>query len=253
MKIAIIEDEKITAKDLARTLLNIKPSIQIVAMLHSVEEAVHFLHQKPDLDLIFSDIELGDGLSFDIFAATQQPTPIVFCTAYDAYALRAFESFGVDYLLKPFGPNSVAKALQKYEAMKAKFAAPTPDVSAMLQLLKQELHAPKTSALIVQQGDKIIPMATENMALFYIENELLKALDFQQKSHVINYKLEALEKMLGNDFFRANRQFLVNRLAIKDASHYFNRKILLNLNVDFPEQILVGKLKVSAFLAWLAG
>jgi two-component system, LytTR family, response regulator LytT len=252
MKIIIIEDEKLTAKDLAKTIKGIEPDIEIVALLHSVEEAIDFFQSKPELDLIFSDIELGDGLSFEIFEKTQNRIPIIFCTAFNEYALEAFKTVGIDYLLKPFSKATVEKALEKYHSLKEKLAPQNDALPNLMSLLKNQLFPAKTPSVIMQQGNKIIPLEGDKIALFYIEDNTVFAYTFDQKRHLLSHKLDALEYTFSPTFFRANRQFLVNRKAIKDASHYFNRKIVINLSLPFNEQIIVGKLKVTAFLDWLA-
>jgi two-component system, LytTR family, response regulator LytT len=252
MKIIIIEDEKLTAKDLAKTIQAIEPEVEIMAMLASVEEAVEYLQNEPNLDLIFSDIELGDGLSFEIFEKLKIKTPIIFCTAYNQYAIEAFKSSGIDYILKPISKNSVERTLEKYQQLKERFAQPADDYSNILTVLKNQLSNPNP-AVLVNQGDKIIPLNGADIALFYIEGDYTYAHTFEQKNYLVSQNLESLEKTFSATFFRANRQFLINRKAIKDASHYFNRKLLINLNLPFKEQIVVGKLKVTSFLSWLAG
>jgi two-component system, LytTR family, response regulator LytT len=251
MTIVIIEDEKLTAKDLAKTLKGIEPDIEILAMLHSVEEALDFFKTKPNVDLIFSDIELGDGLSFDIFNQAKITTPIIFCTAYNQYALDAFKTTGIDYVLKPFSKQSIEKTLIKFQNLKETISTPKEDYTDLLSLLKLKI-TPKTASVLIHQGDKIIPLNSKDIALFYIENDCTYAYTFDQKKHFVSQKLEALEMTFAVAFFRANRQFLVNRKAIKDVSHYFNRKMVANLNVPFPEQIIVGKLKTTEFMQWLA-
>jgi two-component system, LytTR family, response regulator LytT len=251
MTIVIIEDEKLTAKDLAKTLKGIEPDIEILAMLHSVEEALDFFKTKPNVDLIFSDIELGDGLSFDIFNQAKITTPIIFCTAYNQYALDAFKTTGIDYVLKPFSKQSIEKTLIKFQNLKEKISPPKEDYTDLLNLLKLKI-TPKTASVLIHQGDKIIPLNSKDIALFYIENDCTYAYTFDQKKHFVSQKLEALEMTFAVVFFRANRQFLVNRKAIKDVSHYFNRKMVANLTLPFSEQIIVGKLKTTEFMQWLA-
>jgi two-component system, LytTR family, response regulator LytT len=254
MKIVIIEDEKWTAKDLSKTITSLDEDAEIVAILASVEEAVAYLKDNKDIDLIFSDIQLGDGLSFDIFETIDNKTPIIFCTAFNEYALKAFDTLGIDYLLKPFTKKTVGKALEKYQQLIGKFspAQPQEDYSSVMNLLKNQLNIGKTPSVIMQQGDKIIPLDGATIALFYIEDDYVFAHTFDQKRHLLSQKLDGLEKTFYPTFFRVNRQFLVSRKAIKDASHFFNRKILVNLTFPFKEQIIVGKLKVTAFLEWLA-
>ena len=252
MKIIIIEDEKLTAQDLAKTIKAINPAIEVLALLHSVEEAIAFFQTEPSFDLIFSDIELGDGLSFEIFEKIENKTPIIFCTAFNEYALQAFKTVGIDYLLKPFSKTTVAKSLEKYHSLKEQFVPQADSLPNLMAFFKNQLLPTKMPSVIVQKGDKIIPLDGNSIAFFCIEENVVFAHTFDQKKHLLTQKLDVLEQTFHPAFFRANRQFLVNRKAIKDAAHHFNRKIVINLTIPFGEQIMVGKLKVAAFLDWLA-
>jgi two-component system, LytTR family, response regulator LytT len=250
LKVAIIEDEKLTALDLADTLKKADSDIEIVNILPSVKKAIDYFKTGPEIDLIFSDIQLPDGLSFYIFRNVNLSAPVIFCTAYDQYALEAFDVNGIDYLLKPFSKASVSKALDKYHSLKYKLSASNNSYVKLIQLLGQ--HISPATSIIVHKGDKIIPVETKDIALFYVEDEYIIALTFDLKKYMISQSLEEIENICGSSFFRANRQFLVNRKAIKDASHYFNRKIIIHLNIEYSGQILVGKLKTSLLLEWLA-
>lgn len=253
MRILIIEDEKLTANDLAKTIHQIEPDFEIVAILNSVEDSIRFLRQDDAIDLIFSDIQLGDGLSFEIFERTNCKTPIVFCTAFDEYTLDAFKAVGIDYVLKPFSKQTISKSLEKFLELKNRLSNFKRDeYSNILVALKQQLIPQKLPSIIIQKGEKIIPIEAEKIAFFHIENDCVYANTFEQKKHLISQKLDSLEQSLSPEFFRANRQFLVNRRAVKDAEHYFNRKIVINLILPNTEKIIVGKLKVTAFMDWLA-
>jgi DNA-binding LytR/AlgR family response regulator len=250
MKIVIVEDEKPIAKDLAQTISAVEPDAEIAKILYSVEEAITYFNTNTSFDLIFSDIELGDGLSFEIYKAVGNQAPIIFCTAFNEYALEAFKTAGIEYLLKPFSKATVAKALEKYQNLKNTFAKPSPDFTDLFKVLsKGLLH--KSQSVIIYQGDKIIPLEGNHVAMFFVENENTYAYTFDQKKFLVNEKMETLEMTFSPLFFRANRQFLINRKAIKDAANAFNRKISVNLTVPFKEPIQVGKLKVTEFLEWL--
>lgn len=251
MKVVILEDEKLTATDLAKTLQSLDNDIEIIAMLGSLEDARAYFKTDPVHDLIFSDIELGDGLSFELFEQLKLNTPIVFCTAYSKYALEAFNTLGIDYILKPFSKVSIEKTLSKYQQLQQKLAPPSDQYAVLLQTLQQQLQ-PRSPSVIVQQGDRVIPIRGEDIAVFWIEDDYTFALTFEQKKYIVPQRLEALEKLFSPSFFRANRQFLVNRQAIKDATQHFNRKLQVNLKVAFSHTILIGKLKLNAFMDWLA-
>lgn len=250
MRILIIEDEKLTARDLSRTIHAIEPSAEILPFITSVEDAVFFFRQAHEVDLIFSDIELGDGLSFDIFDQCQVKTPVIFCTAYEQYTLKAFKHFGIDYILKPFQKSYIENALLKFQDLKASFTHQRNNYQEVATYL-QEANPVKSKSVLVRQADKIIPIHEKEIAFFFIQNELVYAVSFTQKRFILSEKLEDLEKMFPH-FFRANRQYLLNRKAIKDVSQYFNRKLLVNLSFSYPDPIVVSRLKVPHFLKWLA-
>lgn len=251
MKIVIIEDEKNIAKDLAFTLKAVNPKIEIAAQLLSVQSAIQFFADRPEVDLIFSDIQLGDGLSFEIFKNIDNTAPVIFCTAYSEYALEAFKTNSIDYLLKPFSEQTVAKSLEKYDQLKANMGDTVPDFSKLLTAL-QPASVPQIQSILVRSGEKITPVALSDIALFYVEDSYTFVHTFGNKRHLVSQNLEQLASLCGRKFYRANRSFLVQRTAIKDVSKFFNRKLLLNLTVPFSKEITVGKAKTTDFLEWLA-
>jgi two-component system, LytTR family, response regulator LytT len=251
MKLVIIEDEKITAKDLKKTILAIAPGIDVTAVLHTTEDAIAYFTQHQDTDLIFSDIQLGDGLCFEIFKKINNQVPIIFCTAYNNYFAEAFQATGIDYVLKPFTKNAIEKALTKYQTLKKKLSVNQHMYKDLLGLLETKFTV-KKSAVIVRHRDKIIPLNAASIALLYIDNGCTYAYTFNEEKFVINDSMEELENDFTPLFFRANRQYLVNRKAIKDASHFFNRKIVVNLTVGYKGQVVVGKLKTTSFINWLS-
>jgi two-component system, LytTR family, response regulator LytT len=252
MKIVIIEDEQFTADDLAETILKITPGVQIVARLSSVKDAVIWFKKNEQPDLIFSDIQLGDGLCFEIFRKQSVSAPVIFCTAFDEYALAAFKANGIDYILKPFDEQTIANALTRYKELERKFLGNNQQIEKILQLFENRKNQNQGSVLVYHK-DKILPVKLDDIALFYIELEITYLITFGQKTFTISKSLEELEEITGSSFYRANRQSLVNRKAIKEASQYFARKLSLTLSIPFGETITVSKVKVPDFLAWLSG
>ena len=252
MNILIIEDEKHTAKDLSRTILEVAPDAYVVDIISSVEEGKEYLRQHANIDLIFSDIQLGDGLSFEIFESLQTEIPVIFCTAHDEYALKAFKTFGIDYILKPFSKEAVAGALNKYSRLSLNKNENSQDYGKILEQQKQYFKTVSGPSIILHQGEKIIPLDGEKIALFCIDHENVYAWTFEQKKILTHYKLDMLEKKFFPRFFRANRQFLINRKAVKEVSQHFHRKLQIHLTIPFLETILVGKEKVTSFLEWLS-
>ena len=264
MKVVIIEDEPLTAKDLAACILAAEPGADIVATLGSVEEAIRFFKGHAAPDIIFSDIQLGDGLSFSIFAANAQPVPVIFCTAYDEYALDAFRAAGIDYILKPFTTQRIGAALAKYKAFRSRWAEPAPvspgnaghvpggpvSYAELAGLFGQEAAR---RSILVYYKEKIMPVAIADIALFHLRDEVVRLVTFGKQQYVVNKNLEELERLTGRQFYRVNRQGLVNREAIRDVSQDGTRSLVLNLLVPFEEKLTVGRVKAGDFLAWLAG
>lgn len=254
MRVVIIEDEVLTAKDLADTLVKVDPGIEVVSILHSVAEGVSYFHRSVNIDLIFSDIQLGDGLSFEIFQRVVIPTPVIFCTAYDEYALKAFKANGMDYVLKPFTTKTIAEALRKYNKLQNHFSGNSESYSSIAEQIREDSTA-SGAAILVYFKDKIIPVKLKDIALFYIENEVSYLVTFDQRKYSAGKSLEELERIAGNDFYRANRKLLISRKAIKDASPLAHRKLAVNLSIpfDYKMPITVSKIKVPQFLQWLSG
>ncbi len=250
MKIVIIEDEPHTASDLANTIIKVEPDAEIIAVLSSGKEALAWFDENDGPDLIFSDIQLGDGLSFKIFDTLRNDTPVIFCTAYDKYALQAFKAAGIGYILKPFTQKTVAEALLKFKQLKNRF---TKAVDSYAGFEDKLVAIKKQAAILVFYKDKILPVKLEDIALFYLHNNITHLVTFAKEQYYINETLEEVESIAGNNFYRVNRQYLVQKRAIKDVSKYFGRKLLLNLNTSFTEKITVSKIKANHFLAWLAG
>lgn len=253
MKIVIIEDEQRTAKDLAKTIQSVSEDVEIIEIIESVEDGKLYFETKKNIDLIFSDIQLGDGLSFEIFQGKPLQIPIIFCTAYNEYALQAFQTFGIDYILKPFSRDTIKAAIEKYKMLASKNdSMVSTDYATLFNELSQKLlHKEENNYLLIFRGDRIIPTEANKIALFSIENSIVYAIRFDEKKESTTYKLDDLEQKLYPKFFRANRQFLVNRKAVKEASQHFHRKLQIHLTISFSETILVGKEKVSSFLNWL--
>ena len=252
MKIVIIEDELLVAEDLEKSFRILLPAPLDIDKVGSVKDGTTYFSNFPPPDLIFSDIQLGDGLSFEIFIACETDVPVIFCTAYDEYALDAFKANGIDYILKPFSSNTLSAALQKYIQLKQRFSsAQTPQMEALLQLMSSSA-AQQSSSVLVYHQDKIIPIAIEEIALFYLSHEVLHLVTFSGKIYYPNKTLDEMERACGSTFFRANRQFLVCRKAILDVSNFFTRKLSINLRVALDERIYVSKVKAPLFLKWLA-
>jgi two-component system, LytTR family, response regulator LytT len=252
MKIIIIEDEPLTAESLIDTILLIDSTISIVKVLHSVKQATLYFESAPEpVDLIFSDIQLGDGLSFEIFSALKIDIPIIFCTAYDEYALEAFDANSIHYILKPFDKKGIEKAFAKYKNLRSNSASTSASSMELLFKLIEEKYKPRSQSLLVYRGEKIIPIKTSDIAYFFLRNEAVYLTSFDHKQYTVNVNLDTIEAQLDSTFYRANRQFIINRSAVKEVSHDLGRKLIVELTLPCKEQIIISKAKSPEFMLWL--
>jgi len=250
MNIIIIEDELRTAKSLETIILALRPDARIAGQYQSVERSVEALANNPQPDLIFMDIQLADGLSFEIFKSVHIRCPVIFCTAFDEYSLEAFKRNGVDYVLKPFSKDDIAEAFRKVDALKNFFQQKVvPDLGDLLSKLGSP--AGKTSFLVFK-NQKYSAVHTDSIAFFYIRNEGTSIMCFDQQEYAISQSLDQITNTVSaKQFFRVNRQYLVNFKAIKEVEHYFLRKLYVKLVIETPEKVLINKEKSTAFLSWM--
>jgi two-component system, LytTR family, response regulator LytT len=248
MKIVIIEDEQNIADALEHELMSIDPSIEILTKLASVKESLVYFQSEPVFDLIFSDIELSDGLSFSLFKQLELKVPIVFCTAHDEYALEAFKANGIDYILKPFTRADLVHTLDKLKMLSSPENTPV-DFQLVSELIKKSTQKPRS--ILVYKKDYIQPIHIEDISICYSENEQTYMLTAKNERFTSDKTLGYLEEQLGDDFYRVNRQYIVNREAILKVSKYFGRKLSIHLHANFDQHILVPKNKVMEFLKWL--
>ncbi len=248
MKVVIIEDEIRTARILKKTLEDQR--FEVVTILSSIEEGITFFNGKPDVDLIFSDIEITDGLCFDLFREITVDCPVIFCTAFNQYALEAFRANGIDYIVKPFTEKSITEALTKFRNLTRTKPTQTTDNAELYELLKTTL-VPRKTTILVNFRDKTFPVSLAAVAYFFIEGENT-ILNTEGKEYTITKSLEELETFLDpKQFFRANRQYLINRTYIREAEKFFARKLAVKLTVPVNEPIIVSKARATEFLDWL--
>jgi two-component system, LytTR family, response regulator LytT len=252
MKAVIIEDELLTAEDLAAMLLKLPHQMEVLKILTSVQESLEYFVADPKPDIIFCDIELGDGHSFEIFKRLHLNVPVIFCTAYNKYALEAFDNNGIGYVLKPFTRKAIQEAIGKFIGLRNQWMPAAADVSLLLSgiRLAQERER-KDSALLVNWKDKIIPIRHTDIALFGVEYKTSFLVTKTNQRYHVAYTLEELEQICGSSFYRANRQYLINRNAVQDATQYSARKLFIKLRIEGEFDITIAKAKVPAFLSWL--
>lgn len=250
MKIIIIEDELKAAKSLASMISMLRPSATVEAFLQSIESAVDYLSQNKEPDLIFMDIQLSDGLSFEILKVVKIHCPIIFCTAYGEYTLDAIKANGIDYLLKPFSKEELQTAFEKVESFRNFFQQnKEPDLECLLK--KIGIDDGKKSFLVFK-NNKYTTVQTEQIAFFYIRNETPTIMTFQTQEYSLSQSLDQVQSLISpKQFYRLNRQYLINFNAIKEVEHYFARKLFVRLTIATPDKLLIGKEKTTAFLNWL--
>ena len=251
MRAIIIEDEILAVNHL-QSLLNEIGGIQVIAVLDSITSTVEWFQASPHPDLVFMDIHLADGSAFKIFEYINITSPIIFTTAYDEYAIKAFKVNSIDYLLKPITIIALEKAFDKLKRLTGVPALPAEIHQLIASLTKDKTY--KTHFLMPVKGCKLIPLLAQDIAYVLIEDGLVKAKTTDGKSYIFDHTLDELSGMLNpSDFFRANRQFIISRNSIKEVDFYFNNRLSINLKVPVPEKILISKVRVSEFREWFAG
>lgn len=259
MRIAIIEDELIAAESLQQKILKLRPDAEIVCTLRSVRQAVSWLQENRSPELIFMDIQLSDGLSFCIFDRAEVNCPVVFTTSYDEYALRAFEVNCVDYLLKPVLPEKLERAFLKIEEGRlAQGNTEADSNSAMREQIARILASYSADAtvyprsILIPSADKYVPLEVANIAFIKAEMRMAKIYTLDGRSVMLDKSLDAMQQQLDpRDFYRANRQYIIARRAVRDISHWFKSKLRVNLVLTPPEDIVVPNTSAADFKQWL--
>jgi len=250
MKILILEDEKLASDKLKSTLHEIDSTINVVQVLQSVSSSSEWLQANPHPDLILSDIRLLDGLSFEIFQQIKIDKPVIFITAYDQYAIKAFEVNSIDYLLKPVQKEKLEAALTKFKT-RTLSSSPAFDFQQMLSALKGKSPEYK-SRFMVRLGQKIIALPAEKIAYFFSENKLTYIVSKEGKKYPIDQTLEELADLLDPKvFFRINRQYIVTFDAIAEMHPYFKGRIKLILLPKSEEEVVISSERTPEFKKWI--
>lgn len=244
----IIEDERPALESLITTLSTITTDVQVTARLGSVKESIEYLSQPHDIDIIFSDVQLSDGLSFEIFDKSNIRVPVIFITGYDEFMLNAFEYNGIDYLLKPVDKESLSKALVKYKMLEKHFAH-----NQSLNKLMQYIGNHKKKRMLVKKGMESISLRLDDVVLFYTENKIVYVLDRCGKKYLADKNLAELEEELDEtSFFRANRQYIVNINFIRGFKSYEKVKLILELTqTEINHSIIISQEMAPQFREWM--
>ena len=253
MKALIIEDELPAAKRLKSVLKEVEPTIEIINVIDSIATAVKWIDNNPTPDLIFMDIQLSDGLSFEIFKHAEIKCPVIFTTAFDEYAIQAFKVNSIDYLLKPIEAGDLRNSLKKFDELKKQFSAESESkqLKKLLEAITQNKSVFKTRFL-VKSGQSFIRISAEECAYFSLEKKLTYLVLFNGKKHLVDFTLDELEKQLDpKKFFRANRQFFVNIESITSVHNFFGGKLKLRLKPDTLGNVIISREKASLFKEWM--
>ncbi len=250
MNVIIIEDEKPSARRLQRMLSDL--DVETQTMLHSVEESIVWFQNNKHPDLIFLDIQLSDGLSFEIFETIEIKSAIIFTTAYDEYALQAFKLNSIDYLLKPIDDEELANAVNKYKERLPQRQSVTLDFSDIKKLLINPIDREYKKRFSIKVGQHLKLINIEDIECFYSENKGTYLHTSEGRNYLLDTTLESLENELEpHTFFRINRKFYVNINAIKDMISYTNSRLQIKLNSYHEQDVIVARERVKEFKAWL--
>ncbi len=261
MKILIIEDEICAVRRMEQMINSALKKRNIVPIyyesLDSVNTAIPFLKSLPDIDLLFLDIQLADGLSFEIFNEVTISTPVIFTTAFDEYAIRAFQLHSIDYLLKPIDEALLERALEKYFRMKNVFGeqqespAPNHHISVLLETIAKT-HKTYKSRFLVQSAQSMMSIPTSTVAYFFSEHKIVWLVTIDGKKYSVDYTLEQLQTLLSPDeFFRLNRQYIAHQQAIVRFSADIYGKLKVQIHPQPQEDVIVGREKAGALKDWL--
>ena len=247
IKTVIIEDERLIAEEFTKMLLRATGEMEIVGSFSTVKESVDFLSANDSPDIIFSDVQLPDGLSFDIFNKVHVKSPVVYVTAYDNYILNAFESNGIDYLLKPVDQKDIEKTLEKYKTFKDHFDNHRSFIN--------NFYKKQKTRLLVRKGIENIILRTSDIVIIYTENKLVYVIDKDGKKYIADKNLSDLDEELDPGvFFRVNRQYIINIGFVKGYKAY--EKVKLQIDLTMPElqhQIIVSQEMAPCFRKWISG
>ncbi len=251
IRVLIIEDEIHAQRELTRLLNELDYPIEILDYIDSVEDAVNWLNLNPEPDLMFFDIQLADGLSFEIFTKTDVSCPVIFTTAFDEYAIRAFKVNSIDYLLKPVKQDQLSAALEKYSSQQVQQPKEIFDLSKLAELLN--INKPKYKTRFLSKlGDQILHISIDDIAYFISEDNVTFIVTKTNSRCIIDHSLDTLSALVDPDiFFRINRSTLASMKSIKKINKYFNSRLHIELDPGTSDSQLISRVKVQEFLKWI--
>jgi len=251
-KVLIIEDEKPAAEWLRQLILKLNPEISVLAVIDSVSGAVEWFQQNPVPDLAFMDIQLADGLSFEIFERVKVACPVIFTTAYEEYAIKAFKVNSVDYLLKPIAYSELEAAFQKFGAKFQDFKAAPEITIELLNKVREMLRKQYKTRFVIKVGEHLKSIPVEEILFFYSLDKATYLCTADFKTYLVDYSLDHICEMVDEHrFFRINRKYILSNLSIADIVVYSNSRLKIKLKKPDEEGIIVSRDKVAAFKEWL--
>jgi len=248
-KVLIIEDEAISRNNLAKMLKDNFPDLEIVGMTSSVGQSVAFLRERRDVDIIFMDVELSDGDCFEIFRQAEVKAKVIMTTAYDSYAIKAFEAGSIDYLLKPVSGEALKRAVGRCRERLMESS----DLSKLIETIESGRQKPSfRKRLVVKVGKNIIPVEMSEVAYFLSEDKVNYLVTKDGRKLITDFTMDKMETELDpEDFFRISRGCIVSRHAVKEAGRYLNGRLEVKIEPPYGEEVLVSRSRVDDFLEWL--
>jgi DNA-binding LytR/AlgR family response regulator len=247
MKVIILEDENRAVNHLTRMIHLVAPDMEVTAVFDTVREAVAYLEQEPAVDLIFADVQLADGISFEIFSRVSVNCPIIFTTAYDTYAIEAFNTNGIDYLLKPIEEERLSQAIRKARQLTSRI-----NLESLLNMRPDSMHKPAKSRFMVKVGEKILTIRVEDILAFYSFEKTTWLHTISHRNYIIDYSLEELESMLDRTtFFKINRKYIVSIAACSRIIAWSNMRLKIDIEGIDDQKIVVARERVRDFKSWL--
>ena len=251
MKVFIIEDEKLGVQRLTKQLEEIDSKIEVAGVTDSIKASVTWLRENTMPDLIFMDIELADGQSFEIFKQIEIKCPVIFTTSYDEYTLQAFKVNSIDYLLKPIKKEELRQSLDKYQTVKQQYINNhSVQISDLISELKTQNQGGRNRFLI-KQGQRFLSIDAKEIAYFYVDGKLTFFKTWDNRKFIVEYTLEEIARMVDeHDFYRLNRAFIAHIKAIDKVHNFFNGKLKIELTPEMDKEILVSREGASGFKEW---
>jgi len=252
MNILIVEDEALSARRLKSMVTEIDPTFRVLDITDSVRKTVDWLNEHPAPDLLLMDIELTDGKSFEIFEQIDVKSPVIFVTAYDEYAIKAFKVNSIDYLLKPVKQEELERSIDKLRSLKQQFSKEAPALNIQSLLHEFQRQGSYKERFLIKEADKMLPLEVADIAYFQTRDKNNFIHTIEDKAYIIDLSLDEIEKMLDpKKFFRANRQFIVGAAAVVKIHFWFSSKLKIELKPKASEDVVVSREKAMAFRTWL--